>query len=110
MIKFKDSECYPIKFDLLGLIAISDKLVFPMVWHEKFYLKKVIRIDKNSILILGRKLEEGNWTLAPEDQAFILTIHKINKLIGSKVNNGDFSSCQAEIAKIIGSKLEEDDD
>ncbi|MCG0665518.1 hypothetical protein IMAU20120_02524 [Lactiplantibacillus plantarum] len=57
MIKFKDSDCYPIKFDLFGLIAISDKLAFPMVWHEKYYLKKVIHIDKDSILILGRNLE-----------------------------------------------------
>lgn len=57
MIKFKDSDCYPIKFDLFGLIAISDKLTFPMVWHEKYYLKKVIQIDKDSIFILGRSLE-----------------------------------------------------
>ena len=85
MIKIKDSECYPIKFDLLGLIAMSDKLVFPMVWHEKFYLKKVLQIDKSSILILGRKLEEGNWTVSPEDKAFVLAKQKIDKLIGSKL-------------------------
>ncbi|ANZ59329.1 hypothetical protein AYR59_04580 [Fructilactobacillus lindneri] len=57
MIKFKDSECYPIKFNLFGLIATSDELTFPMVWQDKYYLKKVIRIDKDSILILGRNLE-----------------------------------------------------
>ncbi|ASZ34673.1 hypothetical protein CLC99_15975 [Lactiplantibacillus plantarum] len=57
MIKFKDSDCYPMKFDLLSLVAISDKLTFPMVWHEKYYLKKVIEIDKDSIFILGRSLE-----------------------------------------------------
>ena len=57
MIKFKDSECYPIKFNLSGLIATSDELNFPMVWQDKYYLKKVIRIDKDSILILGRNLE-----------------------------------------------------
>ncbi|MCG0733303.1 hypothetical protein IMAU60055_02433 [Lactiplantibacillus plantarum] len=58
MIKFKDSDCYPIKFNLFGL---QDKLVFPMVWHEKYYLKKVIQIDKDSIFILGRNLElEGH--------------------------------------------------
>ncbi|POH04372.1 hypothetical protein [Fructilactobacillus lindneri] len=57
MIKFKDSECYPIKFNLFGLIATSDELTFPMVWQDKYYLKKVIRIDKDSILILGRSLE-----------------------------------------------------
>lgn len=57
MIKFKDSECYPIKFNLFGLIATSDELNFPMVWQDKYYLKKVIRIDKDSILILGRNLE-----------------------------------------------------
>ena len=57
MIKFKDSECYPIKFNLSGLIATSDELTFPMVWQDKYYLKKVIRIDKDSILILGRNLE-----------------------------------------------------
>ena len=49
MIKFKDSDCYPIEFDLFRLIAISDKLTFPMVWHGKYYLKKVIQIDKDSI-------------------------------------------------------------
>lgn len=54
MIKFKDSDCYPIKFNLFGL---QDKLVFPMVWHGKYYLKKVIQIDKDSIFILGRILE-----------------------------------------------------
>ncbi len=59
MIKFKDSECYPIRFDLFGLIAISDKLTFPMVWHEKYYLKKVIQINKDSIFILGRELAEA---------------------------------------------------
>lgn len=56
MIKFKDSECYPIKFDLFRLIAISDKLTFPMVWQGKYYLKKVLQIDKDSIFILGRSL------------------------------------------------------
>lgn len=56
MIKFKDSECYPIKFNLFGLIAMSDKLTFPMVWQDKYYLKKVIQIDKDSIFILGRSL------------------------------------------------------
>lgn len=61
MIKFKDPDCYPIEFDLFRLIAISDKLTFPMVWHEKYYLKKVIQIDKGSIFILGRNLaEESN--------------------------------------------------
>lgn len=58
MIKFKDPDCYPIEFDLFRLIAISDKLTFPMVWHEKYYLKKVIQIDKGSIFILGRNLAE----------------------------------------------------
>jgi len=57
MIKFKDSDCYPIKFDLFSLDSISDKLIFPMVWNEKYYLKKVIEIDKDSIFILGRSLE-----------------------------------------------------
>ncbi|QMU08604.1 hypothetical protein [Levilactobacillus suantsaii] len=60
MIKFKDSDCYPIMFDLFGLIAMSDKLTFPMVWHEKYYLKKVIQIDKDSIFILGRSLAEAD--------------------------------------------------
>lgn len=60
MIKFKDSDCYPIKFDPFRLIAISDKLIFPMVWHEKYYLKKVIQIDKDSIFILGRELAEAD--------------------------------------------------
>ncbi|MBF7122791.1 hypothetical protein [Pediococcus pentosaceus] len=61
MTKFKDSECYPIKFNLFGLLAMSDKLTFPMVWQDKYYLKKVIQIDKDSIFILGRNLElEGN--------------------------------------------------
>lgn len=59
MSKFKDSECYPIKFDLFRLIAISDKLIFPMVWQDKFYLKKVLQIDKDSIFILGRSLTQG---------------------------------------------------
>lgn len=54
MIKFKDSDCYPMKFNLFGL---QDKLVFPMVWHGKYYLKKVIQIDEDSIFILGRILE-----------------------------------------------------
>lgn len=81
IIKIKDSECYPIKFGLIGLIAMSDKLVFPMVWHKKFYLKKVLWIEKGSILILGRNLEEENWTLAPEDKAFIIAKQKIDKLI-----------------------------
>ncbi|MCM6819781.1 hypothetical protein [Pediococcus pentosaceus] len=56
MIKFKDSECYPIQFNLFGLIAISDNLTFPMVWQDKYYLKKVLQIDKDSIFILGRSL------------------------------------------------------
>ncbi|MBF7140192.1 hypothetical protein ITQ84_07350 [Pediococcus pentosaceus] len=61
MIKFKDTDCYPIQFDLFRLIAISDNLTFPMVWQDKYYLKKVIHIDKDSILILGRNLElEGH--------------------------------------------------
>lgn len=60
MIKLKDSDCYPIEFDLFRLIAISDKLNFPMVWHEKYYLKKVIQIDKDSIFILGRELAEAD--------------------------------------------------
>ncbi|MCC6111934.1 hypothetical protein ACE5SX_09875 [Lactiplantibacillus plantarum] len=60
MIKFKDSDCYPIMFDLFGLIAMSDKLTFPMVWRGRYYLKKVIEIDDKNIFILGRdsKLEE----------------------------------------------------
>lgn len=57
MIKFNDSDCYPIKFDLFSLVSTSDKLIFPMVWHGKYYLKKVIEIDKDSIFILGRSLE-----------------------------------------------------
>jgi len=85
MIKIKDSECYPIKFDLLGLIAMSDKLAFPMVWREKFYLKKVLQIEKGSILILGRRLEEENWTVAPEDKAFVLAKQKIDKLIAKNL-------------------------
>ena len=56
-IKFKNSDCYPIWFDLPRLIEISDKLTFPMVWHEKYYLKKVLQIDKDGIFILGRNLE-----------------------------------------------------
>lgn len=60
MIKFKDPDCYPIKFDLFRLIAISGKLTFPMVWHEEYYLKKVIQIDKDSIFILGRELAEAD--------------------------------------------------
>lgn len=60
MITFKDSDCYPIEFDLYTLIAMSDKLTFPMVWHEKYYLKKVIQIDKGSIFILGRELAEAD--------------------------------------------------
>jgi len=116
-MKFKDSDCYPIKFDLFRLIAISDNLTFPMVWHKKYYLKKVIQIDKRSIFILGRSLEsevtwtpapeEVNFTLSQEDQDFILTKNKIDKLIGSKVDNNDFSSCKIEIIKIIGTKSEE---
>lgn len=65
MIKFKDSECYPMMFDLLGLIAMSamsDGLTFPMVWRDKYYLKKVISIDGKNIFILGR-----NLTLEVED-------------------------------------------
>lgn len=64
MIKFKNSDCYPIKFDLFRLIAISDKLIFPMVWRDRYYLKKVIEIDDKAIFILGRdlKLEEDNET------------------------------------------------
>lgn len=57
MIKFKDTDCYPIKFNLFGLIAMSDKLTFPTIWQDKYYLKKVIQIDKDSIFILGRSLE-----------------------------------------------------
>ena len=62
MIKFKDSECYPIMFDLRALIATDEDLVFPMVWHKKYYLKKVIEIHKNNIFILGLnlKLEEND--------------------------------------------------
>ncbi|KAF0384900.1 hypothetical protein [Pediococcus acidilactici] len=56
MIKFKDSECYPMMFDLLGLIAMSNGLTFPMVWRDKYYLKKVIKIDGKNIFILGRNL------------------------------------------------------
>lgn len=63
MTKFKDSECYPIMFNLFGLIAMSDKLTFPMVWQDKYYLKKVLQIDKDSIFILGRSL-----TLEAEDE------------------------------------------
>lgn len=63
MIKFKDSECYPIMFNLFGLIAASDDLTFPMVWHDKYYLKKVIEIDGKNIFILGR-----NLTLEVEDE------------------------------------------
>ena len=57
MIKFKDSNCYPIRFDLFRLIAISDKLTFPMVWRDRYYLKKVIEIDDKAIFILGRDLK-----------------------------------------------------
>ena len=57
MIKFKDSECYPMMFDLFGLIAVSDNLTFPMVWRDKYYLKKVIEIDGKNVFILGRNLE-----------------------------------------------------
>lgn len=64
MIKFKDSDCYPIMFDLSGLISMSDTLTFPMVWRDRYYLKKVIEIDDKNIFILGRdlKLEEDNET------------------------------------------------
>ena len=64
MIKFKDSDCYPIMFDLSGLIVMSDTLTFPMVWRDRYYLKKVIEIDDKAIFILGRdlKLEEANET------------------------------------------------
>lgn len=64
MIKFKDSDCYPIMFDLSGLIAMSDTLTFPMVWRDRYYLKKVIEIDDKAIFILGRdlKLEAANET------------------------------------------------
>lgn len=58
MIKFKDSECYPIKFDLFRLIAISDKLTFPMVWQGKYYLKKVIEINIKDVIVLGRNLTQ----------------------------------------------------
>lgn len=60
MIKFKDLDCYPIRFDLFGLIATSDTLSFPMVWRGRYYLKKVLEIDDKNIFILGRdlKLEE----------------------------------------------------
>ncbi|RDF15319.1 hypothetical protein CNR30_01195 [Levilactobacillus brevis] len=57
MIKFKDSDCYPIMFDLPGLIAMSDTLTFPMVWRDRYYLKKVIEIDDKAIFILGRDLK-----------------------------------------------------
>lgn len=57
MIKFKDSDCYPIMFDLRALIATDEDLVFPIVWHEKYYLKKVIEIDGKNIFILGLNLE-----------------------------------------------------
>ncbi|MEN2346719.1 hypothetical protein ABC657_09890 [Lentilactobacillus parabuchneri] len=61
MIKFKDSDCYLMMFDLFGLIATSDELTFPMVWRDKYYLKKVIEIDGKNIFILGRDLElEGH--------------------------------------------------
>ena len=61
MIKFNDSDCYPMMFDLFGLIATSDELTFPMVWRDKYYLKKVIEIDGKNIFILGRNLElEGH--------------------------------------------------
>lgn len=56
MIKFKDSDCYPMMFDLVGLIAISDKLIFPMVWRDKYYLKKVIEINIKNVIVLGRDL------------------------------------------------------
>ncbi|KAF0554624.1 hypothetical protein GBP50_09080 [Pediococcus acidilactici] len=58
MIKFKDLECYPIRFDLFGLIAMSDKLTFPMVWREEYYLKKVIEINIKDVIILGRNLTQ----------------------------------------------------
>ncbi len=57
MIKFKDSDCYPIMFDLSGLITMSDTLTFPMVWRDRYYLKKVIEIDDKAIFILGRDLK-----------------------------------------------------
>lgn len=44
-------------FDLFGLIAVSDNLTFPMVWRDKYYLKKVIEIDEKNVFILGRNLE-----------------------------------------------------
>lgn len=56
MIKFKGSDCYPMMFDLVGLIAMSDKLTFPMAWRDKYYLKKVIKINIKNVVILGRKL------------------------------------------------------
>ncbi len=56
MIKFKDSDCYPMLFDLFGLIAMSDKLTFPMVWRDKYYLKKVIEINIKNVIVLGRDL------------------------------------------------------
>lgn len=60
MIKFNASDCYPMMFDLFGLIAMSDgRLAFPMVWEDKYYLKKVIEIDGKNIFILGRNLELG---------------------------------------------------
>jgi len=55
-VKFKDSDCYPIMFDLFGLIAMSDKLAFPMVWRDKYYLKKVIEINIKNVIVLGRDL------------------------------------------------------
>jgi len=109
MIKFKDSDCYPIKFDLFGLVSMSDKLTFPMVWHEKYYLKKVIQIDKDSILILGRNLEEVVWTPAPEEQALIHTLDKIRRgKLDVRAKRLSFNSCKTQIAKIIESKFEEE--
>lgn len=56
MIKFKDSDCYPMAFDLFGLIAMSNELTFPMIWRDKYYLKKVIKINTKTVIVLGRDL------------------------------------------------------
>jgi hypothetical protein len=45
-------------FDLFGLIAMSDKLTFPMVWRDKYYLKKVIEINIKNVIVLGRDLTQ----------------------------------------------------
>ena len=62
MSKYKDSDCYPIMFDLRALISADEDLVFPMVWRDKYYLKKALEIHKNNVFILGLnlKLEEND--------------------------------------------------